>query len=100
MGTISKYAQLMTTTRAVQPVVLKEPQEVLKGNNILPDAVVVTVAEFDVSTKNAITAHHIKDYRRKRFNLRLLPKVETLFDKLLAGSDYWNELLQNESANT
>lgn len=98
MGTISLYSKLIDNTLAKQPVPVKQPEDIMVNQPIIPDAVTVTLVEFDSSTKDAITAHHIKDYRRKRFNLRLLPKVDILFDKILEGSPYWDELLHNESA--
>lgn len=97
MGTIAYYNQLCSRNIVKQPEVVKEPEEVFKGRPILPDAKEITLAEYDVDTKDAITAHHLKDYRRKRFNLVLLPDIITLFDKVLEGSDYWNGLLHNES---
>lgn len=98
MGVIKLYTQVYSEMRAKQPEVVKQPDEISQGLPIIPDAVDVTLAEYDITTKNAITAHHLKDYRRKRFNLNLLPEIHTLFDSLLEGSDYWNELLHNEDA--
>lgn len=98
MGTISYYAKLFTPVEVEQPILLKEPEKEFAGKSILSDAKEITLAEYDVDTKDAITAHHLKDYRRKRFNLILLPKVEILFDRVLEGSEYWNALLHNESA--
>ena len=98
MGTIQYYNKLLGSVYAKQPEVLREPKDVCIGKPILQDAINVTLVEYDTSTKDAITAHRIKDYRRKRFNLRLLPKVNILFDHVLEGSSYWNELLHNESA--
>lgn len=92
------YAKLMDHTFAKQPPVLKQPDETFVGKPITPDAIEVTLVEYDVDTKNAITAHRIKDYRRKRFDFKLLPKIDILFDTILEGSPYWNELLRDESA--
>lgn len=97
MGFISIYDSLDRHIEVTPPVVTKSPEEVFAGKAILADAKDVTLAEFDVNTKNAITAHHLKDYRRKSFYLALLPKIDILFDRMLEGSDYWNELLHNES---
>ena len=100
MGYISKYLDLLPKVDVLQPKVVKQPEDVSVGLPLLDDAVEVTLAEYDVSTKNMITAHRLSDYRRKQFNLVLIPKVETLFDKLLEGSPYWRELLHNESLNS
>ena len=98
MGAIKLYGKLYEGLCAKQPEVVKQPEEVFAGQPILADAKEITLAEFDVKTKDAITAHHLKDYRRKRFNLILLPKIDILFDNVLEGSDYWSGLLNNESA--
>ena len=97
MGSISLYDKLDERVTVKQPSVVKPFNEVFAGKEIIPDAKVVTLAEFDVNTKNAITAHHLRDYRRKTFHLALLPKVDIMLDKVLEGSIYWNELLHNES---
>lgn len=98
MGIIRNYIRLQPNVTITQQERLREPSKLADGKPILNDAKDITLAEFDVDTKNAITAHHIKDYRRKRFNLILLPKVDILFDRILEGSEYWNGLLHDESA--
>lgn len=98
MGFISKYAILYDGVGFRQPIALKDPTEAEKGRPILTDAKEITLAEYDVDTKDAITAHHLKDYRRRRFNLVLLPKIDVPFDRMLEGSEYWNGLLHYESA--
>ena len=100
MGIISYYERIQPKVIVKQPVVPKPPEEVYAGFPILEDAKDITLAEYDRNTKDVLTAHHIKDYRRKRFNLVLLPKVDILFDQILEGSDYWNALLRNESPYT
>lgn len=97
MSVLHYYGKLFDSKVVKQPEPYKEFDEVFAGKEILSDATVVTLAEYDVDTKNAITAHHLKDYRRKTYNLVLLPKINTLFDKVLEGSPYWNELLQAKS---
>lgn len=79
-----------------QPWIPKSPEEVSKGQPILRDAVEITLAEYDPATKDAITAHYLKDYRQRTFRLALLPKCDLLFDHVLEGSDYWNELLHSK----
>lgn len=97
MGAISLYNQVIVMKQPKQPVVVEEYNNTFAGEPILSDAKEVTLAEYSTTTKNAITAHHLKDYRRKTFRLTLLPKISTLFDKVLEGSDYWNALLHVES---
>lgn len=100
MGIIDYFSELDRKITVTQSPPVKPFEKVFKGKPILSDAKQVTLAEFDLSSKNAITAHHLKDYRRKQFNLVLLPKIDILFDKLLEGSDYWNGKLRNESPNS
>lgn len=97
MGVISYYSKLYGTTNIKQPITIEEPEVVFKGRPILYDAKTITLAEFNQDSKNAITAHHLKDYRRKTFNLVLLPKIDILLDSILEGSEYWNAKLHNES---
>ncbi len=97
MGYINMYLSLIPDVYATQAKPVKQPEEVSIGLPIIPDAKEVTLAEYDVRTKNAITAHHLKDYRRKQFNLVLLPKIDTMFDRLLKGSTYWGKLLSDDS---
>ena len=56
----------------------------------------ITLAQYNPVTKDIITAHNLKDYRRKVFTLLLLPDADIIFDKVLEGS-YYNEFLQHES---
>lgn len=97
MSVLHYYGELFDHKIPKQPEPYKEFTEVFAGKDILDDATQVTLAEYDVDTKNAITAHHLKDYRRRVYNLVLLPKIDTMFDKLLEGSPYWNELLHAKS---
>ena len=98
MGIINYYSRLYNNVGIKQPVHIKSPEEVARGKPILKDAKEITLAQYDVDTKDAITAHNLKDYRRKRFNLVLLPKVNIIFDRVLEGSEYWNGLLHHESS--
>ena len=50
----------------------------------MPTAKEVTLAEYDVSSQGTVTAHKLKDYRRKSFSLVLLPNVRTLLDDRFA----------------
>lgn len=83
--------------KAKQPIVTKSPEEVSAGLPLVEDARDITLAQYEPVTKDLVTAHRIKDYRRKSFNMLLLPKVETLFDKLLEGCTYYAELLSSTS---
>jgi hypothetical protein len=43
----------------------------------------ITLAEYDSNTKQFITAHRLKDYRRRTFTLVMLPDVHLPIDDLL-----------------
>lgn len=50
----------------------------------LPTARDITLAEYDPSAQGLITAHRIRDYRRKHFTLVLLPDIEIEIDAYTA----------------
>lgn len=107
MGIIDYYAKLTPKVTVTDPIVIeghkKHTDEINTSKvkvSTLPDAIDVTLAEYNPATRDQIVAHKIKDYRRRRFNLRLLPKVTILFDYILEGSDYWNERVHDESPYT
>jgi hypothetical protein len=43
----------------------------------------ITLAEYDARTENLITAHRLRDYRKRTFTLVMLPDVKLLVDYLL-----------------
>lgn len=96
-GYVKLYADLIPDVIIKQPTVVRQPEEIFVGMPIIDDAKEVTLAEYSVISKDAITAHHLKDYRQRKFNLILLPRIETLFDKILSGSPYWAALLQDRN---
>ena len=79
-----------------QPFIPKSPEQLSVGKLLVPDIKNLTLVEYDVDTKNYITAHRMSDYRKSTFSIRLLPHVHTLFDTVLEGSTYWNAKLHNE----
>ena len=44
----------------------------------------ITLAEYDPSSQGTITAHRIKDYRRRTYSLTLLPNIRTVLDDRFA----------------
>lgn len=50
---------------------------------LMPTAMDVTLAEYNAASGDAITAHRLSDYRRRRFSLVLLPNVHILLEDLL-----------------
>ena len=43
------------------------------------------MAEYKASSSDAITAHRLSDYRRRRFSLTLLPDVHIILEDLLSS---------------
>lgn len=101
MSIINLYDALPKRPLATLNLPKPAPEEKSKDYHpILDESRVVTLAEFDPVSKDAITAHRLKDYRRKTFNLTLLPDVHILLDDIMEGSTYWNAKLHNESPYT
>lgn len=50
---------------------------------LIPTAKEVTLAEYNAASGDAITAHRLADYRRRKFSLVLLPDVHILLERLL-----------------
>lgn len=52
---------------------------------LMPTAKDVTLAEYNAASSDAITAHRLSDYRRRRFSLTLLPDVHILMEDILSS---------------
>ena len=66
----------------------------------IPTAKTITLAEYDPSSQGTITAHRIKDYRRKTFSLTLLPNIHTVLDDRFAPLEVVNgAILKAQSTN-
>lgn len=50
---------------------------------LIPTAKDITLAEYNAASSDAITAHRLSDYRRRRFSLVLLPNVHIVLEDLL-----------------
>lgn len=50
----------------------------------MSDAKTLTLAEYDPSSQGTVTAHRIKDYRKRTFSLTLLPNIKTVLDDRFA----------------
>lgn len=50
---------------------------------LMPTAKDVTLAEYNAASSDAITAHRLSDYRRRRFSLTLLPDVHIIIEDIL-----------------
>lgn len=61
--------------------VFKPPEK--DAIKILSDVKTITIAEITPASRDLITAHKLKDYRRKTFSLLLLPDIDLPIDSLL-----------------
>ena len=91
------YKYVHQDVEVIQPFIPKSPEELSVGKLLIPDVKTITLAQYDVDTKNYITAHRMSDYRKSTFSVRLLPKINPLFNKVLEGSKYWYAKLHHES---
>lgn len=64
---------------------VRQVEDNTKGFPIQIDAKQVTLAQYDRTCKDVITAHNISEYRRRKFNLMLLPSIDIWFDAYLEG---------------
>lgn len=65
------------------PYVEKKPSK--SKMFLMPTAKDITLAEYNASSSDAITAHRLSDYRRRRFSLTLLPDVRIILEDLLSS---------------
>ena len=89
------YSLIHTVKKIRQPKVFELPEQIASGVPLLEDAVEITLAQYDLETKDFITAHRLKDYRRKQYTMTLLPEVKVMFDQLLEGGEYWRAKLRS-----
>ena len=92
MGIIAYYQHIHNYGVQLKKTELATPGTVVPDLRV-DDAKPITLAEYNPKSKFAITAHRVKDYRKKSNSLILLPEVDILFDKLLEGSEYFGGLL-------
>lgn len=92
MGVIAYYRHIHNYDIDLKPVERVTPGVIVPDLRV-DDVRVITLSEYSPVSKYAITAHRVKDYRKKSNSLILLPEVDILFDKLLEGSEYFAGLL-------
>lgn len=92
MGIIAYYQHIHNYGVHLKTTELTTPGTVVPDLRV-DDAKPITLSEYNPKSKFAITAHRVKDYRKKSNSLILLPEVDILFDKLLGGSEYFGGLL-------
>ena len=59
----------------------------------------ITLAEYDPSSQGTITAHRIKDYRRRSYSLTLLPNIHTVLDDRFKPLEVINGTILKASSN-
>ena len=92
MGLLDNYAVIHNYSLKIDPIEVFDGSKYTEEKiDILPDAKHVTIAEISPVAKGKITAHRLKDYRRKSFSLMLLPDIELLIDNLLEEPGDINE---------
>lgn len=80
MGILSyyKYINNYTITEDTYKPYIPPPRKEIKY--VVPQAIPITTSDLDVRSRDFITAHDLRDYRRTSFNLVLLPIVTTPYD--------------------
>lgn len=82
MGVLDKYAVLLHYNVDVvkhNPYV-KTPERVKRY--IPPEYIPITLADTDVRSSEYVTAHDLRDYRRKTFNILMMPRVVLPYDNI------------------
>ena len=79
MNILDKYSAIHNYALHEASVPVYTPPERTEVK-ILTDIKPITVAEISPVSRDLITAHRLKDYRRKTFSLLLLPDIELLID--------------------
>lgn len=80
MGSLDRYRYLLNYNVDITPYKPYTPPPVKRRVYVMPEALPITVADTDARSRDFVTAHDLKDYRRTAFNLVLLPKVELSYD--------------------
>lgn len=82
MNILDLYSAVHNYSVKESPVpVYKPPEE--KSVHILTDVKSVTIAEINPASRDMISAHRLKDYRRKTFSLLLLPDISLPIDSFM-----------------
>lgn len=82
MGVLDKYSLINNYGIDAEPYKPYIPPPVTKREYVVPEVIPVTVAELDSRSKNFVTAHDLRDYRRTSFNLVMLPAVTLSYDAI------------------
>lgn len=80
MGMLNKYKYVNNYGLEIEPVKHYTPEPKKLRAYVPPEAKLITLADLDARSKDYVTAHDLRDYRRTAFNLVLLPSVELSYD--------------------
>lgn len=80
MDFLEKYGSLLGYSISEEPIPMYTPPPVKKRKYVVPKATRITLADNDDRSRDLVTAHNLKDYRRTSFNLVLLPSIELSYD--------------------
>lgn len=87
-----KHFSALTNLRVVAEPIPKysEPDSGERKQFQMSTALDITLAEYDPSSRDAITAHRLADYRQHRFTLVLMPEIHIMMDDMLKGPEVEN----------
>lgn len=80
MAFLDRYKYITNYGVSFEPYKPYVPPIRRKRKYVPPQVPTITVADIDTRSRDFITAHDLRDYRRTSFNLVLLPKVDLAFD--------------------
>lgn len=82
MGVIDRYGVLLhyNITVTKHTPYIKTPER--RKRYVAPEYIQVTLADVDDRSCDYITAHDLRDYRRKSFNILMMPRVNLPYDAI------------------
>lgn len=80
MGVLARYKYITNYGIQTEDIKPYTPAPKRQREYVPPDAKLITLADLDKRSKEYVTAHDLRDYRRTAFNLVLLPSVELSYD--------------------
>lgn len=80
MDILKGYGALWNYKLDLIPHKVFTPEPKVKRKYVAPEVTPITLATQDFRTRDYITAHDLRDYRRTTFNMVLLPNVDLPYD--------------------
>lgn len=88
MGLLSKYQYVTNREVNIEPKQYKKNRVRKPTPIIIKSESPVILAQYTEGVGEYITAHQLKDYRKRVFTLHLLPDVHILYSDFLNGAGY------------